>query len=379
VSDVPLGAFLSGGVDSSIIVALMREHASGPVKTFTVGFPDPAFDESAFACRVAEHLGTEHHELRIEPNCVELLPKLMWHFDEPFGDSSAVPTYYLAEQTRRHVKVALSGDGGDELFAGYDRYQAMRLAARFDKLPTALRALAVNTFWQHLPTSGRQKSRLSRLKRFLAAAATSPGRRYAEMIAVFKESRRAQLYDEDFLQKLPDHDPAEFVNAALSRSGNRDVVTAASLADLVTYLPSDLCCKVDVATMAHGLECRQPLLDHRVVELAAAMPSRFKLRGGRGKWILERAFGHLLPREVFHRKKTGFGVPLDSWFRHELKDMVHDMLLSRGALERSYFRRSTIEQLLAEHSGGRVDHSARLWSLLVLELWHREWSDSTKQ
>jgi asparagine synthase (glutamine-hydrolysing) len=196
------------------------------------------------------------------------------------------------------------------------------------------------------------------------------------MIAVFDEGRRAALYADDFLAELPDHDPADFVIAALARAGKRDAVTSASLADLVTYLPCDLCHKVDMATMAHGLECRQPILDHRVVELAAAMPVSLKLRGRRGKRILERAFGHLLPREVFRRRKTGFGVPLDRWFREELKDMAHDTLLSERALGRGYFRRAAVEQLLAEHTTARRDHSARLWSLLILELWHREWIDA---
>jgi asparagine synthase (glutamine-hydrolysing) len=378
VSDVPLGAFLSGGVDSSIIVALMREHAAGPIKTFTVGFPDPDYDESPYARRVAAHLGTEHHELRVEPNCVELLPKLAWHFDEPFGDSSAVPTLYLAQQTRTHVTVALSGDGGDELFAGYDRYQAMRLAAWFDRLPRPLRLLVANSLWARMPVPGRQKSFLRRLRRLAEVLAAPPDRRYAELIAIFNERGRAALYEDDFLAKLPDQDPVDFLAAALGRSSKRDPVTASSLADLVTYLPGDLCQKVDVATMAHGLECRQPMLDHRVVELAAAMPVRMKLRGMRGKWILRQAFGHLLPREAFCRRKTGFGVPLDRWFRAELRDLAHDTLLSSRALDRGYFRRVAIERLLAEHASGRLDHSARLWSLLMLELWHREWADANR-
>jgi asparagine synthase (glutamine-hydrolysing) len=374
-SDVPLGAFLSGGVDSSVIVALMQQYASRPVRTFTVGFPQPEYDETGYARRVAEHLGTEHHELRVEPDGVEVLPKLMWHFDEPFGDSSAIPTYYLAEATRRHVTVALSGDGGDELFAGYDRYLAMRLGALADRLPGPLRWLVGSSLWQRLRTPGRQKSARRRLQRLSAALGTRPERRYAELVSIFNESRRAALYTDGFLAQLPDDDPTEFLSAALARSGKRDAVTAASLADLVTYLPGDLCHKVDVATMAHALECRQPMLDHRVVELAIGMPAKLKLGGRRGKRILERAFGRLLPAEVFRRPKSGFGVPLDHWFRGELRDLAHDTLLSPTALGRGYFRREAIERLLDEHASGRFDHSARLWSLLVLELWHREWVD----
>jgi asparagine synthase (glutamine-hydrolysing) len=374
VSDVPLGAFLSGGVDSSVIVAMMQQHSSAPVKTFTVGFGEREYDESAFARRVAEHLGTEHNELRAEPDIAGMLPKLAWHFDEPFGDSSAVPTYYLAQQTRGHVKVALSGDGGDELFAGYDRYRAMRLAAAIDRLPRPIRSILASRLWQRLPSPGRQKSGPQRMRRLAAALAESPSRRYAQIMSVFDERGRAALYSDDFLNRLPNQDPADFLMAALARAGKRDAVTAASLADLVTYLPCDLCQKVDLATMAHGLECRQPMLDHRVVEMAIAMPLRWKLRGRRGKWILERAFGDLLPAEVFRRRKMGFGVPLDHWFRGELKALAHDTLLGAPALSRGYFRREAIENLLAEHARRRADHSARLWSLLMLELWHREWA-----
>jgi asparagine synthase (glutamine-hydrolysing) len=375
VSDVPLGAFLSGGVDSSVIVALMQQYATAPVKTFTVGFPEPEYDETAAARRVAEHLGTEHHELRVVPDIAAVLPKLAWHFDEPFGDSSAVPTYYLAQQTRRRVTVALSGDGGDELFAGYDRYRAVRLAAAIDRMPWALRAAIANKLWQRLPTSGRQKSLSWRMRRLAAALAAPPSGRYAKLMSVFDENQRAALYSDDFLSRLPNQDPADFMMAALARASKRDSATAASLADLVTYLPGDLCQKVDIATMAQGLECRQPMLDHRVVELAIAMPLRWKLHGGRGKRILEWAFGHLLPPEVFRRRKMGFGVPLDHWFRGELKALAHETLLSTKSLDRGYFRRAGIERLLFEHASSRFDHSARLWSLLMLELWHRQWLD----
>jgi asparagine synthase (glutamine-hydrolysing) len=322
---------------------------------------------------VAKHLGTDHHELRVDPNISNLLPELARVFDEPFGDSSAVPMYLLARETRNHVTVALSGDGGDELFAGYERYRAMRLAASFDRLPAPLRAAVANRLWQRLPTPGRQKSMLRRLQRLNAALTAPSARRYAEIIAIFNEAQRAELYSEVFLRELPNHDPVDFVSSVLSRASKRDVGTAASLADLVTYLPGDLCHKVDMCAMAHGLECRQPMLDHRLVELAVAMPISLKLRYGRGKRILKRAFGHLLPPEVFCRRKMGFGVPLDHWFRNGLKILARDTLLSTNGFSRRYFRAHAIEQLLNEHTVGRFDHSARLWSLLMLELWQRQW------
>jgi asparagine synthase (glutamine-hydrolysing) len=378
VSDVPLGVFLSGGVDSSLIAALAREPMAGRIKTFTVGFSDPAYDESRHARRVAAHLGAEHCELHVEADRPELVTELANYFDEPFADSSALPSYCLARETRRHVTVALSGDGGDELFAGYDRYRAMQLAARCDRLPGSLRALIASRLWQQLPFGGRQKGFVERAKRMAGVMAAPPDRRYAQLVSIFDESQRATVYSDAFLQQLSDHDPSSILQAAIARSGERDVVTAVSLADLVTYLPGDLCHKIDMATMAHGLECRQPMLDHRVAELAIAMPVGLKVRSGRGKWILERAFGHLLPREVFRRKKSGFGVPLDRWFRSEFKELLNDTLGGGRARDRGYFNAAAIDRMLAEHTSGRRDHSHRLWALLMLELWHERWIDAPR-
>jgi len=374
-SDVPLGAFLSGGVDSSLVVALMQRLSNQQVKTFSVGFPVKEFDESHYARRVAQHLGTEHHEFRVEPNAVDVLPQLVWNFDEPFADSSAIPTYYLAKMTRDHVTVALSGDGGDELFAGYPRYRAVRLSAVLDTLPRMVRRMLAAGFWQRLPASARQRSWSRRWKRFTGAMALDPQRRYAEWVSIFNLPRRAALYTDAFLARLTESDPLDFLLAAYRRFPKRDMVTASSLVDLVTYLPCDLMTKVDVATMAHGLECRQPMLDHRVVELAAALPLSLKMRMWRGKRILRAAFGDLLPATIFRRRKMGFGVPLDHWFRHELKEFAHQVLLDPRSLGRGYFRESVVRQLLEEHVTGVFDHSARLWSLLVLELWHQRWID----
>ncbi|MEX2170348.1 MAG: asparagine synthase (glutamine-hydrolyzing) [Pirellulales bacterium] len=373
-SDVPLGAFLSGGIDSSILTAIMQQESGGRIQTFSIGFPEREYDESPFARRVAEHLGTEHHELRVEPNAAELLPKLVWHFDEPFGDSSAVPTYYLAQLTKQHVTVAISGDGGDELFCGYDRYRAIRWAELIDRLPFADK-LARWSVWDRLPNSGHQKSQLRRIRRFLELLRLPAARRYAELVGIFNESRRAALFSEEFVAQLPDSDPIDFLAAAFAHCRQRDAVTAASLVDIMTYLPCDLCHKVDIATMAHGLECRQPFLDHRLVELAVSLPSQLKLRGRRGKWLLREAFGSLLPAEVFQRPKQGFGVPLDHWFRGDLRSLLHDVLLSPTALARGYFRPEAVRSLVDEHLNNQFDHSARLWALLVLEMWQREWAN----
>jgi asparagine synthase (glutamine-hydrolysing) len=375
-ADVPLGAFLSGGVDSSIVVGLMRQLTGQPVKTFSIGFPVPQYDETSYAREVARHLGTEHHEFRVEPECVSVLEKLAWFYDQPFADSSAIPTYYVSKLTREHVTVALTGDGGDELFAGYLRYRAVRVAELFDKLPAGMRSVLTSRLWKVLPDVGRQRAALRRLHRLRAALGSPPARRYLDWVGVFGEQARAELYSDEFVEQLPDRDPVVFLAAALARSAGRDAVTAASLADLVTYLPCDLMVKVDIASMANSLECRQPFLDYRLVELAAQMPIEHKYRWFHGKRILLRTFGDLLPRSVRRRPKMGFGVPLDHWFRHELRDFAQDILLDSTARGRGYFRPQAVRKLLAEHQSGRFDHSHRLWALLVLELWQRTWLDA---
>ncbi len=374
-SDVPLGAFLSGGVDSSIIVSQMQRLSDRPVQTFSIGFPVAEYDETHYAREVARHLGTDHHELRVEPSAVDVLPKLVWHYDEPLADSSAIPTYIVSRMAREHVTVALSGDGGDELFAGYDRYRAVRLGAWFDRLPQAIRGALTAKLWQRLPGSGRQKAISRRAKRLLQGLAFSPGRRYLEWIAIFNEARRAELYSDAFLAQLPDHDPYAFLDEAFSRSDRRDRVTSTSLADLVTYLPCDLMTKVDVASMAHGLECRQPLLDYRLVEFAASLPLSMKLGARRSKRILVDTFGDRLPPSVRRRRKMGFGVPLDRWFRDDLGAYTREVLLERRATDRGYFQPATVGRLIDEHQQGIFDHSYRLWALLFLELWMRQWVD----
>jgi asparagine synthase (glutamine-hydrolysing) len=374
-SEVPLGAFLSGGVDSSLVVGLMQRLAREPVKTFSIGFPVGDFDESGYAREVAERLGTDHREFRVEPSAVEVLEKLVWHYDEPFADSSAIPTYYVSKLSREHVTVALTGDGGDELFAGYQRYRAVQLATWFDALPRWARATLGGGHLRRWGHRGRQRSLVRRLGRFSEALAFPPQRRYLEWVSMFNEARRAALYSDDLLRSLPDHDPFGFLAEAFARVEKRDPVTAASLVDLVTYLPCDLMTKVDIASMANSLECRAPLLDYRVVELAASLPLAYKLHRGRGKRILREAFPELLPPRVTRRAKMGFGVPLAQWFRGELRDYARSVLLDARAVERGYFRAGAVGQLLDDHQSGAFDHGYRLWGLLVFELWHRTWLD----
>jgi len=377
-SDVPLGAFLSGGIDSTIVVGLMQKLSGQPVRTFSIGFPVPEYDETKYAAVAARAFGTEHREFRVDPDAVAVLPKLVWHYDEPFADSSAVPTWYLAQVTRQHVTVALTGDGGDELFAGYPRYRAVWLASWFDRLPGPLRRVLSGRFWQRLPSSPRQKSLRRRLRRFTEVLGSPPLERYLQWIAIFNAARRAELYSADLADRLPPSDPLEFIQARAALCSRRDPVTAVSLTDLITYLPCDLMTKVDIASMAHGLECRPPFLDHRLVELAARMPLARKFRFGHGKQILLEVFGDLLPEPIRHRPKMGFGVPLDHWFRGPLAGFTREVLLGRQTLERGLFRPEVVRRLVEEHLAGRFDHAYRLWALLVLELWQRQWLDPAR-
>jgi asparagine synthase (glutamine-hydrolysing) len=353
VADVPLGALLSGGIDSSIVVALMAQASSQPVRTFTVGFPDARYDERAYARAVALRYGTVHEEVEIEEDISSTLPRLAATFDEPLGDEAAFPTFLIAEQARRRVTVALAGDGGDESFAGYERYIAHRLAERIPARPAHAGAAALRL----LPAARREpRSSLFRAARFLDVASTPVDRRYARLMEVFPVELRRELWSDGRL--------AEQVRFEPLRSG----VAGLQLLDIETYLPGDLLLKADLASMAHSLELRSPFLDHEVVALGLALPDSLKIGGRQGKVALRRAFAADLPAEVAGRAKSGFGVPLGRWFRSDLRDAARDLLSS----DRGWFRQDTVRRLLDEHESERADHGHRLWCLLMLELWVRE-------
>ena len=380
MADVPLGAFLSGGIDSTIIVGLMQTFSDRPVKTFSIGFDDPAFDESRYAEIAAQHLGTEHHAFRVKPEAWSLIPKLAQQFDEPFADSSALPTWFVSEETRKHVTVALTGDAGDELFAGYDRYRAVAIAEQMDRLPISVRRALSGPISRAIPASSRAKTKLRRVKRMLEAIADPPAVRYARWMTMFDESARLSLYTEAFDEHLAARqgdDPVQLLVDALEVASKRDPVTRATVADLLMYLPNDLLVKVDLASMANSLETRAPFLDYRVVELALAMPMdrKLRLRGGRSKVVLKEAFADLLPTEIRSRPKMGFGVPIDRWFRNELKDELRAVLLDPVALKRGMFRESAVRAMIDDHVNGNADHAYRLWGLLMLEMWFRTYMD----
>ena len=352
-SDVPLGALLSGGIDSSIVVALMAQASAQPVRTFTVGFDDARYDEREYARAVAARYGTVHEELTIDADVPATLPRLAAAFDEPLGDEAAFPTFLISEQARRHVTVALTGDGGDESFAGYERYAAHRLASGLPAPAARVGARIVRA-----ASSARREPRspLFRAARFLDVAAAPREARYTRLMEVFPRELRQRLWAEDGLPGI---------NVLLPTVAG---VRGLQLLDIETYLPGDLLPKADISSMAHSLELRAPLLDHRVVELGLALPDSLKTRGLTGKIALRRAFAADLPPAVASRGKTGFGVPLGRWFRDDLRELARDAL----ATDRGWFRPAEVRRLLDEHESGRVDHGHRLWCLLMLELWVRE-------
>jgi len=377
MADVPLGAFLSGGIDSSITVALMARASSQPVRTFSIGFREKKFNETDYARLIARRYSTDHTEFVVEPRCLEILPELAWHYDEPFADSSAIPTYYVSMMTAQKVKVALSGDAGDEDFAGYPRYRAIKLAALYDRSPSVLKAFLSPALWRHLPVSVEQKSLRRRAKKLVLGLNLPPEERYLNYIAIFDEARKRSLYSDEFAAGLSTARPAiEFLMDTYRRAPHRDFVSQTTFVDLMTYLPCDLLTKVDIASMAHSLEVRSPFLDHKVVEFAVAMPVGLKMRGLNGKYILKKAFADLLPAEILKRPKMGFGVPISRWFRTELAGFIRRILLDDRTVSRGIFRREAVDTLVGEHTNGIFDHGYRIWSLLMLELWFRTFVDA---
>ncbi len=370
IADVPLGAFLSGGVDSSIVVGLMRRLGVAPLRTFSIGFAEDRYDETAWARRVAAHFATEHHEQRVTPRAREILDVLAWHYDEPFADSSAIPTWYVARHARQRVTVALTGDAGDEGFLGYDRYVAARLAARFDRLPGWTRA-ALARLVERLPR-GESKSARHRLYRFAAALPAGGARRYLAWVNIFPPAELLRAYRPEFAQRLDFDEPLRWFERLHDGFGG-SAPERANLADFQSYLPYDLLTKVDIASMAHGLECRCPLLDPEVVEFALSLPVEWRLGRRGGKRILKDWARDLLPGEVLTRPKMGFGVPVGRWFRNELRDVLTDRVRDPAGLCARVFRPAWLDALVESHVSGRADRAHPLWALLMLELWYRRW------
>jgi asparagine synthase (glutamine-hydrolysing) len=369
VSDVPIGAFLSGGVDSGSVVALMARAAQGPVRTFSIGFEDEAFDEVGYARQVARRYGTDHYEFVVKPDALEALPRLAWQFDEPFADSSALPTYYVSKITREHVTVGLSGDGGDENFAGYTRYaRALALHHRFDRGPGRLVRPFLALGGRLLPTGARGQG-------YLALLGAEPVERYYQIMTGGRLGALRGLLAADMRDSvMPGLGPDRF-RAHAGAAAAHDYVAAMQRIDIETYLPEDILTKVDRTSMLVSLEARVPLLDHVLMEYVATMPTALKLSDAGGKAILKRAMADALPPDVLHRRKMGFGVPLARWFRAELGDHAREVLLDDRTRRRGLLDTAAVARLLEEHRSGRRDRATMLWTLLCLEEWARVWLD----
>ncbi len=372
VSDVPLGAFLSGGIDSGLVVSYMAECVDTPVRTFSIGFEEAAYNELPAARLVAERYGSRHEEFIVRPRAADLLPQLVWHYGEPYADSSALPTYVLSALTRRHVTVALNGDAGDENFAGYDRYRAMVLAARMDHLPRAARLAAAAA--SRAAAALVPHAKVQRLTRFGRHLADTPLHRYAAWILHFEPGLKHRLCTPEFRAATEDRGHA-YLEAAFAASDATTLVERTMDLDVHTYLPEDLLVKVDIATMAHGLEGRSPFLDHELMQFAASLPAHLKLRGAEQKFLLRRLAERRLPPTLLTLPKKGFGVPIDRWFSENLRETLRDALFDGRLAARGYFDMRVVQQLFDEHQSGRVAWHLQLWNLLMLELWHRMFID----
>ena len=367
-ADVPVGAFLSGGIDSSAVVAAMAEQSSRPVKTFSIGFADEAMNELPQARLVAERFATDHHELVVEPDAVEMLPKLARHYGEPFGDHSALPCFYLAELAREHVTVALNGDGGDENFAGYQRYTSNLLAARLEGLPAGLRR-AIGAAGSLAGKPSDPRALRSRAQRFAGRLAGGREQRYLNQMSVFGPAERAALYAPEFAAQVAPSAADEALLGPWREASGTDLLDQLLEIDASVYLPGDLLAKIDISTMAFSLEARSPLLDHELMELAASLPPAYKASGTQRKIALRGALRGWVPDAILDGRKQGFELPVARWLRADLAPFAREVLLDRESAAHGWAQPAAVEAMLDEHVAGDADHGRRLWALLALELW----------
>ena len=370
ISDVPLGAFLSGGIDSSTIVALMARHMGQPVKTFSIGFHEDSYNELKYARLTAEKFGTDHHEFFVTPDICSIVDELAWHFDEPFADSSALPTYMVSKLARDYVTVVLSGDGGDELFAGYTRYVVDRKREGFGLLPKPFRERVMRPLSQRLPhaTWGRN---------YLHNVSLDPIARYLDSVSIFTSLNRNSLYTSDFSRQLEQGGYAgRLFQQLLGNIQSDEPLDALLYLDSKTYLPGDILVKVDRMSMAVSLEARAPLLDHKLIDLVTGIPASLKLAGLETKHLLKKAVSDLVPAEILHRPKQGFGVPIQEWINKQLRSRLRETLTETRTRQRGYIDTHYVDVLLDEHERGRRDHSMSLWALFMLELWNRQFVDN---
>lgn len=371
VSDVPLGAFLSGGIDSTIVVSQMARLTDRPVKTFSIGFRESSYNELTYARAVANKYETDHHEFTIEADALELTEKLTRHLDEPFGDFSIFPTYLVSKMARDHVTVCLSGDGGDELFGGYDTYRAHRFDRRFYRhVPAVIRNRMIAPLAEALPPTKQKKGTINSIKRYVEGAGLPGSLHHARWMTFLRESDRDQLFSAETLDAIQDSDPYEPIHAFSLPSRTLDEVTRTGYIDVNTYLTDDILVKVDRMSMAASLEARVPFLDHRIVEFAFTLPPHLKMHGFKTKVLPNRAFWDEMPTEVQNRDKQGFSIPIKNWIRCELKSMMTDLLEPSRIRNQGLFDPDTIQKLMDAHLKGEENHSHRLWALMMFQQWH---------
>jgi asparagine synthase (glutamine-hydrolysing) len=376
ISDVPLGAFLSGGVDSSAVVAMMAIQSDKPVKTFSIGFPNQEYDETGYARQVAERYATDHEELILEPHAADILPRLIWHYNEPYADPSMIPTYYVSAMARQHVTVALNGDGGDEAFIGYGRYDTARQLSKLDYIPSDLAPHLAKAL-RYLPASinqGRHGARLRALAQRLMERGVKNSQRIAFTIVYFMDFQKRAGYGPAMSQFL-EGSALDAIQPYFDEAPS--LVSGLNWSDIHTYLPENLMPKVDVASMSVSLEGRSPLLDHKLMEWALSLPEGVKTPNGVSKGLFKRAMEPYLSHDLLYRPKMGFGCPIDHWLRGELKEMAYDVLLSDRAAARGIVEHNYVRELLDAHVSGREAHHTRLFALLNLELWFRMWADQS--
>jgi asparagine synthase (glutamine-hydrolysing) len=377
ISDVPLGAFLSGGIDSSAVVGFMAEESKEPVKTFSIGFEESGFSELNYARLIAKRFKTDHHEFIVKPQMAEMLPKIAHNYSQPFADPSALPSYYVAHETRKHVTVALNGDGGDENFGGYLRYQADKIFCAVARIPAPLRSAAAGLI-ARMPPSFRVSRIARRVLRAGSILGSDPHEFNFKLFCYFDQEAENALFEEPLLALNRDRNVMDYFLALYEHSDSDEFMDQVLACDAQGYLPDCLLVKMDIASMSNSLEARSPFLDHKVMEFAARIPAEHKVKWNGGKWILKRALRGFIPDEVLFRRKMGFGIPLAEWFRGPLKDFLRDHVLSGKARQRGYFKMAEVERLVDEHQKGARDHGYKLWALLMLELWHEAYVDGQK-
>lgn len=370
MSEVPLGAFLSGGLDSSSVVAMMCRSSSDPVKSFSIGFDDSTYNELPFARTIARHFHTEHYEEIITPDVTRLTERIIRQLDEPFGDFSVFPTFMVSEMARKHVTVVLSGDGGDELLAGYDTYLAERMARQYQKLPGFLRQGLIRPLVDLIPPTEKKKGLVNKLKRFVEGAGLPAHLQHVRWMIFLQQAEKSLLYSAALQNTLEGENPYDFIEQKFAAVTSDDPLDQQEYVDITTYLVDDILVKVDRMSMANSLEARVPFLDYRLVEFAATIPSHLRLRGRRTKYLLKQAMRGILPEVILSRGKEGFSIPIKNWMKNELQPMLLDALSPDRLREHGYFNVTFIAKLIDDHLKGKENHSHRLWALMVFQMWH---------